>query len=143
MTEFTPVASLLGGILIGLSALLIMFTNGKIAGISGIVASVIFPKGDKTKAVEALIFIIGLLGAVPLYQILTGAHVVQTMPSNYILSGLAGLLVGVGALLGSGCTSGHGVCGISRLSLRSIVATLTFMATGFISVFVLRHILGA
>lgn len=143
MTEFTPLTSLIGGILIGFSALLIMATNGKIAGISGLLGSILFPKGQKNNAIEALFFVIGLLVAIPLYQIMTGTNLLQSMSSNYSLLGSAGILVGFGALLGAGCTSGHGVCGISRLSPRSIVATLTFMTTGAIAVFILRHMIGA
>lgn len=142
MTEFTPLTSLFGGMLIGLSALLIMFTNGKIAGISGIVASFLPPNKDRSKLVDGSSFVVGLLLAIPFYNFLSGSAPEQVVSTNLPLLGLAGLLVGFGAVLGSGCTSGHGVCGISRLSPRSIVATLVFMATGIFAVFVLRHLLG-
>ena len=141
-TEFTPFASLLGGGLIGLSAVMLLATHGRIAGISGIVSRILPPSVDKAELPQAIIFLIGLLLAAPLWFVLTGAAPVQMVSSNGLLSVIAGLLVGFGAVMGSGCTSGHGVCGISRGSARSIVATMTFMATAFVTVFVLRHVVG-
>ena len=141
-TEFTPFASLLGGGLIGLSAVMLLATHGRIAGISGIVSRILPPSVDKAGLPQAIIFLIGLLLAAPLWFVLTGAAPVQMVSSNGLLSVIAGLLVGFGAVMGSGCTSGHGVCGISRGSARSIAATMTFMATAFVTVFVLRHVLG-
>ena len=141
-TEFTPFASLLGGGLIGLSAVMLLATHGRIAGISGIVSRILPPSVDKAELPQAIIFLIGLLLAAPLWFVLTGAAPVQMVLSNGLLSVIAGLLVGFGAVMGSGCTSGHGVCGISRGSARSIVATMTFMATAFVTVFVLRHVVG-
>ena len=141
-TEFTPFASLLGGGLIGLSAVMLLATHGRIAGISGIVSRILPPSVDKAGLPQAIIFLIGLLLAAPLWFVLTGAAPVQMVSSNGLLSVIAGLLVGFGAVMGSGCTSGHGVCGISRGSARSIVATMTFMATAFVTVFVLRHVVG-
>ena len=141
-TEFTPFASLLGGGLIGLSAVMLLATHGRIAGISGIVSRILPPSVDKAGLPQAIIFLIGLLLAAPLWFVLTGAAPVQMVSSNGLLSVIAGLLVGFGAVMGSGCTSGHGVCGISRGSARSIAATMTFMATAFVTVFVLRHVVG-
>lgn len=143
MTEFTPVTSLFGGMLIGLSAVLLMLTNGRIAGISGIVSRIFPPNAGNTNVREGLIFIFGLILAIPLYEIFTGSPPEQVVTSNMPLLIIAGLLVGFGSVWGSGCTSGHGVCGISRMSKRSLIATCTFMLAGFITVFILRHILGA
>ena len=141
-TEFTPFASLLGGGIIGLSAVVLLATQGRIAGISGIVSRILPPSVDKAGLPQGIIFLIGLLLAAPLWFVLTGAAPVQMVSSNGLLLVIAGLLVGFGAVMGSGCTSGHGVCGISRGSARSIAATMTFMATAPVTVFVLRHVLG-
>ena len=141
-TEFTPFASLLGGGIIGLSAVVLLATQGRIAGISGIVSRILPPSVDKAGLPQGIIFLIGLLLAAPLWFVLTGAAPVQMVSSNGLLLVIAGLLVGFGAVMGNGCTSGHGVCGISRGSARSIAATITFMATASVTVFVLRHVLG-
>ena len=141
-TEFTPFTSLLGGGLIGLSAVMLLATHGRIAGISGIVSRILPPSIDKAGLPQGIIFLIGLLLAAPLWFVLTGAAPVQMVSSNGLLSVIAGLLVGFGAVMGSGCTSGHGVCGISRGSARSIAATMPVMATAFVTVFVLRHVVG-
>jgi uncharacterized membrane protein YedE/YeeE len=142
VTEFTPLASTIGGALIGLAAVILMLFNGRIAGISGILGR-LFPPYDGADPGGAAAFIAGLIAAPFLYAAVTGAPFVQTVSSNAGLMAIAGLLVGFGASYGGGCTSGHGVCGISRLSLRSIVATAIFMTTGFITVFIMRHMLGA
>ena len=141
-TEFTPFASLLGGGIIGLSAVVLLATQGRIAGISGIVSRILPPSVDKAGLPQGILFLIGLLLAAPLWFVLTGAAPVQMVSSNGLLLVIAGLLVGFGAVMGNGCTSGHGVCGISRGSARSIAATMTFMATASVTVFVLRHVLG-
>ena len=141
-TEFTPFASLLGAGLIGLSAVVLLATQGRIAGISGIVSRILPPSVDKAGLPQGIIFLIGLLLAAPLWFVLTGAAPVQMVSSNGLLLVIAGLLVGFGAVMGNGCTSGHGVCGISRGSARSIAATMTFMATASVTVFVLRHVVG-
>ena len=141
-TEFTPFASLLGGGIIGLSAVVLLATQGRIAGISGIVSRILPPSVDKAGLPQGIIFLIGLLLAAPLWFVLTGAAPVQMVSSNGLLLVIAGLLVGFGAVMGNGCTSGHGVCGISRGSARSIAATMIFMATAFVAVFVLRHVVG-
>ena len=145
MTEFTPLTSLIGGMLIGLSAVILMATHGRIAGISGIVARLLPPKdetSDLSGTSVSMIFVLGLLLGVPAYWVVSGGFPEQTVSSNLPLLALAGLFVGFGATLGSGCTSGHGVCGLSRFSARSLVATGTFMIAAAITVFVLRHILG-
>ena len=141
-TEFTPFASLLGGGIIGLSAVVLLATQGRIAGISGIVSRILPPSVDKAGLPQGIIFLIGLLLAAPLWFVLIGAAPVQMVSSNGLLLVIAGLLVGFGAVMGNGCTSGHGVCGISRGSARSIAATMTFMTTASVTVFVLRHVLG-
>ncbi len=141
-TDFTPIASLLGGGLIGLSAVVLLASHGRIAGISGIVSRILPPSADKVGLPQGIIFLIGLLLAAPLWFVITGAAPVQVVSSNGFLLVIAGLLVGFGSVTGNGCTSGHGVCGISRGSSRSIAATMTFMATAFVTVFVLRHVVG-
>ena len=141
-TEFTPFTSLLGGALIGLSAVVLLASHGRIAGISGIVSRILPPSVDKAGLPQGIIFLIGLLLAAPLWFVLTGAAPVQMVSSNGLLLVIAGLLVGFVAFMGNGCTSGHGVCGISRGSARSIAATMTFMDTASVTVFVLRHVLG-
>lgn len=142
MTEFTPLASLVGGALIGLSAVLLMAWEGRIAGISGIAGRLLPPYRDGA-LLSRLGFVIGLVAAPLAYVLATGAPVLQAVSSNVPLMVVAGLLVGFGSVYGNGCTSGHGVCGLSRLSPRSLVATLVFMATGFATVFLVRHVIGA
>lgn len=140
MEHFTPIASLVGGMLIGLSAALLLLFDGKIAGISGIVGGILSPAKNDT--LWRFVFVVGLLtGGLIFYQIAPQAFAIEISRSAGALA-LAGLLVGFGTRLGNGCTSGHGVCGISRISKRSILATLTFMATGILTVFVVNHILG-
>lgn len=142
MTEFTPIASTLGGVLIGLSAVLLMAWEGRIAGISGIAGRLMPPYLDGA-FLSRLGFVLGLVAAPLIYSVATGHQVLQSVSSNLPLMAVAGLLVGFGSVYGNGCTSGHGVCGLSRLSLRSLVATLTFMATAFVTVFAVRHLVGA
>ena len=134
MTNFTPVSSALGGILIGVSAALLLFSHGRIAGISGIVGGLMTrPVGDTD---WRWAFIAGLVTAGLVAALFApGLFSITIVRSPWIVV-LAGLLVGVGARMGSGCTSGHGVCGISRLSLRSIVATLVFLVAGVATVLV-------
>jgi uncharacterized membrane protein YedE/YeeE len=141
MTEFTPVASTAGGMMIGLSAVLLMLWEGRIAGISGIASRLLPPYLDKAFP-SRLAFVIGLVAAPLVMMVVTGAPVVQTVSSNIPLMVAAGLLVGFGSVWGNGCTSGHGVCGLSRLSTRSMVATAVFMTVAFITVFVVRHVIG-
>ena len=140
-TEFTPLVSLGGGALIGLAAVILMATNGRIAGISGIVSRLLPPSIQMSGLQQGLLFVAGMLISVPLYQLVTGSAVVASIYTSQPVLVIAGLLVGFGSVLGSGCTSGHGVCGISRLSARSIIATLTFMVAAFVTVFVVRHLI--
>lgn len=140
MEHFTPVSAAVGGMLIGLSAALLWLGTGRIAGISGIVGNLLTP-GAGDGAWRAA-FIAGLIAAPLLYGAAGGAVpeiVVAGAPSVIIVGGV---LVGFGTRLGSGCTSGHGICGLARLSPRSIAATLVFMACGFLTVFVARHLIG-
>lgn len=142
MTEFTPAASLLGGALIGLSAVLLMALEGRIAGISGIVSRLL-PPWQGGAVASRLAFVIGLVAAPFVAMLASGGPVQQTVSPSLPLMITAGLLVGFGSVWGNGCTSGHGVCGLARLSPRSLVATLTFMATAFVTVFVVRHLIGS
>jgi uncharacterized membrane protein YedE/YeeE len=140
-TEFTPLASLAGGALIGLAAVLLMLVQGRIAGVSGILARLLPPYGGRNVG-DDLAFVAGLVAAPIAVQAATGAAVMQTVSLNLPLMIAAGLLVGLGTGWASGCTSGHGVCGIARLSVRSIVATAAFMATAIATVYLLRHAIG-
>lgn len=138
--NFTPWASLIGGLLLGLAAALFVLVNGRILGISGIVGGLLRPRaGDLA---WRLSFVLGMLVAPLLYMLLAGP-VKATVDAGWDTALLAGLLVGVGTRYGAGCTSGHGVCGLSRLSPRSLVATMAFMGAGFVVVFLLRHALSA
>ncbi|UFW84207.1 YeeE/YedE family protein [Bradyrhizobium barranii] len=137
-TPFTPIASLLGGALIGLSAVLLMWATGRIAGVSGIAAR-LFPPYEDREFAGRLAFVAGLVAAPILVRIVSGNLPVQTIAAGTPVLIVAGLLTGFGAVWGSGCTSGHGVCGLSRLSLRSLVATISFMSAGIATVFVMRH----
>ena len=138
-THFTPWAALAGGVLLGLASALFVLLNGRILGISGIVGGLLRPRaGDMG---WRLAFVLGMLVAPGLYWLVVG----PTQPridANWGMVVMAGLLVGVGTRYGSGCTSGHGVCGLSRMSPRSLVATLAFMGAGFVTVFLIRHALG-
>ncbi|AOY96793.1 YeeE/YedE [Cupriavidus sp. USMAA2-4] len=138
--NFTPTLSFSGGVMIGAAAALLVLCNGRIAGISGIVGG-LFARPRKDVAWRAA-FLAGLVGA-PLLAALSGHAVHPDIESGWGEVLLAGLLVGLGTRFASGCTSGHGVCGIARGSIRSLVATLTFMVAGFATVFVTRHLLGA
>lgn len=142
-SEFTPWASLAGGLLVGLSAALLIALLGRVAGISGITGALLqVPTWSSVKQWGwRLAFILGMVAAPLVWQLFAPLPAME-MPSNPIIIIVAGLLVGFGTRMGSGCTSGHGVCGISRLSLRSLAATLTFIATGAITVFVMRHVIG-
>lgn len=135
-SEFTPVSSLIGGILIGTSASLLILLNGKIAGISGIVGGLMNPQ--KNDIFWRLAFLLGLVIAPVIYRTIHALPRVTVNTGSTTLI-IAGLLVGVGTRYGSGCTSGHGVCGISRLSPRSIAATLAFMSAGAFSVVLIRQ----
>ena len=137
--SFTPGSAAIGGIIIGIAAAMFALVNGRIAGISGIVGGLLRPAaGD---VAWRLAFVAGLIAAPLLYAIVAALAPV-VIEASYPTLIVAGLLVGIGTRYGAGCTSGHGVCGISRLSPRSIVATLSFMAAGFATVFVTRHFIG-
>lgn len=138
-SHFTPWSALAGGLLIGLASALFLILNGRIAGISGIVGGLLHPvKGDVAWRVA---FILGLILAPVVYASVATAPVVEIDAGTAALVA-AGLLVGIGTRYGSGCTSGHGVCGLSRGSPRSMVATAAFMLAGFLTVYVVRHLIG-
>jgi hypothetical protein len=137
--HFTPWASLTGGILIGLATALLLLANGRVAGVSGILGGLLRPaRGDVAWRVA---FVLGLFVA-PIAWLAMRAMPPAQIDHSPALLAIGGLLVGVGTRFGSGCTSGHGVCGIARLSPRSLLATACFMAAGFVTVFVVRHVLG-
>ena len=138
-TSFTPIASFAGGALIGLSAVLLMALSGRIAGVSGIAAR-LFPPYEDAELAGRLAFVAGLIAAPVVVLLASGQLPAQIIQANGSILVVGGFLVGFGSVWGSGCTSGHGVCGISRLSIRSFVATITFMAAGFATVFVTRHL---
>ncbi|PTY35979.1 YeeE/YedE family protein [Saccharospirillum sp. MSK14-1] len=142
IVNFTPVPALIGGALIGLSAAFLLWSQGRIAGISGIVGGLTKPvRGDLA---WRAVFLIGLVLGGVLYRVLgfgVGVDHIQPVVSPTLLV-LAGLLVGVGATIGAGCTSGHGICGLARRSPRSLVATLSFMGSGLVTVFVVRQLMG-
>ncbi len=140
MTEFTLGSALAGGLLIGASASLLLILNGRIAGISGIVAG-LFQRDLREVAWRAA-FVVGVVLAPLIYGVLFGRLTTVTFDASTSVIVVAGLLVGFGTRLGSGCTSGHGVCGLSRASPRSLVATVMFMVTAIITVFVTRHLIG-
>jgi uncharacterized membrane protein YedE/YeeE len=137
---FTPGPALLGGMILGIAAALYVILHGRILGISGIVSGLLRPrKGDWT---WRLALLGGILTA-PLWSaLLFGMHTITIIDADWMAIIVAGFLVGFGAHYGSGCTSGHGICGLSSLSPRSLVATLSFMTAGFITVYVIRHLLG-
>lgn len=138
-TEFTPWASMIGGALIGMSAVLLMATHGRIAGISGIAVRM-FPPYFDSLAQRRVLFILGLLAGPLLYKTVGGNWPPLTIAADTPTLLVAGLLVGFGSVWGGGCTSGHGVCGLSRLSKRSFIAVGVFMATAAITVYVTRHL---
>ncbi|HXD14173.1 MAG TPA: YeeE/YedE thiosulfate transporter family protein [Xanthobacteraceae bacterium] len=140
MVNFTPISAAIGGALIGLSAVLLMLLNGRIAGITGIAGGLIDPIG--TDRVWRAAFIAGLIAA-PLSAMLIGYTVpVPQMPTSMVTIAVAGLLVGFGTRMSNGCTSGHGICGMARLSTRSITATAVFMGAAIIVVALTRHVVG-
>ena len=140
-TSFTPWASLTGGALIGISATLLMLFLGRIMGATGIVAGALQPSSGADFAWRAAL-VAGMITGPAALWLVTGEMPAVEVPVSTAALVAGGLIVGVGVTFGSGCTSGHGVCGMARLSPRSIAATLTFMATTFITVFVVRHVLG-
>ena len=140
MENFTPVSALIGGAIIGLGAAVMLLANGRIAGISGIVGGMLSPvSGD---ILWRACFAIGLVIGAGVYAAMMPERFVVSFDASTITAVAAGLLVGYGSRLGSGCTSGHGVCGIGRLSQRSYVATPIFMASAILTVWVVRHGMG-
>jgi uncharacterized membrane protein YedE/YeeE len=143
MTDFTPLAGAAGGLLIGLSAVILMGGLGRIAGVSGIFRALVTGQSGAALGWQAM-FLIGLLLGPILATLLGGFDPASIdFPGNPVITVLGGLLVGAGTALGAGCTSGHGICGLARLSPRSITATLTFMAVALVTVYVMRHVAGA
>ena len=141
VTAFTPAASLGGGLLIGLAAVLLMLGLGRIFGATGILSGAVFVE-NREELAWRLALIAGMIAAPVLILLVTGEMPQIAVPVSPVMIAAGGVIVGLGASLGSGCTSGHGVCGLSRLSLRSLVAVPTFMATAAVTVFLIRHVFG-
>ncbi len=140
-TDFTPFASLGGGILIGIASVLLMANFGRVMGATGILAGFLMPTNRDDWAWRASL-LAGMVSAPALYWLVSGQSVVVQVPVSTIAMIIGGLIVGVGFTFGGGCTSGHGVCGIARLSPRSIVATVVFMIAAVATVYVTRHVIG-
>lgn len=140
MESFTPIPALVGGIMIGLASVLLMWTSGRIAGISGILGGLL--SFDKAQFGWRAAFLLGLIGGPFLVSEFGPGVVPVKIDADIPMLIAAGLLVGVGTRLGSGCTSGHGVCGIGRLSMRSVIATVVFIGSAGITVYVVHHLLG-
>ena len=136
MYNFTPVSAMLGGLIIGVSVVLFFYTTGRLAGISGIFANTI---SSKTNRSSNFLFLLGLVLGPLIYFYTTKVPANFKITDSLVLIILGGLLVGLGTRIGGGCTSGHGICGISRISIRSMVATITFIITGMITVFILQQ----
>lgn len=141
-TEFTPLMSFAGGVLIGLSAVLLMFFQGRIMGATGILSGLITGGVPGDKSWRAAM-VVGMIAGPLVVLALTGQMPVVDVPISLPMIVIGGFIVGIGVTFGSGCTSGHGVCGLARLSPRSFVATLTFMAVAILTVYVIRHVIGA
>jgi uncharacterized membrane protein YedE/YeeE len=141
INHFTPYASFAGGALIGIAAAILILFNGRIAGVSGIIGQAL-NGGVVRDNLWRIAFVMGIIAAPAIWQIWVG-EIEIAIETNSLWLIIAGLLVGVGTSHGSGCTSGHGICGLSRFSMRSIIATLSFMVTGMVTVFIIRHLLGA
>jgi uncharacterized membrane protein YedE/YeeE len=139
MENFTPLSATAGGVLIGISVTLLLLFNGRIGGVSGIMnGAFLAPKGDR---IWRLTFLAGLVLGAFIFHLLAPNFTVLRQGYPLLLLGLGGFLIGFGTRMGGGCTSGHGICGIANLSIRSLIATLTFMATGMITVYTIRHVL--
>lgn len=141
VTEFTPLASAFGGALIGLAAVLLMTFGGRIFGATGILSGAILPTGAGDRAWRWAL-LAGMVSGPLAVQLMTGSMPAVEIPISLPMIIVGGFLVGVGVNFSSGCTSGHGVCGMARLSPRSIIATLTFMAATIVTVFIVRHVIG-
>lgn len=142
MTPFTPLESFVGGLMIGTAAVMLMAFHGRVAGVTGIVGGLLPPAPASDWPWRAA-FVAGMLASPTVFNLVTGRPVAIDIPASPGLLVLSGLIVGIGVTYGSGCPSGHGVCGLARFSARSLVATLTFMATAFATVLISRHLLGA
>lgn len=142
VTEFTPLQSLAGGALIGIASVLLMLVHGRIMGATGILAGAILPGGPGDRGWR-LAVILGMASAPLAYLAVAGQMPPIEVPVSTLMLVVGGLIVGVGVTFGSGCTSGHGVCGLARLSRRSLVATVIFMITTALTVYVVRHVIGA
>ncbi|MCF6328363.1 MAG: YeeE/YedE family protein [Henriciella sp.] len=141
MENFTPISSMLGGALIGLAATILMVVNGRIAGVSGVISGIGFAsRGDRD---WRIFFVLGMIAAPMLYLLVSGNMPAFELEASWPLIVVGGLLVGFGTRLGSGCTSGHGVCGMSRLAPRSIVSVALFMSVGVITVAIAKSLNGA
>lgn len=140
-TAFTPWASLIGGGLIGLASVLLMAFHGRIFGATGILSGVLFPTGARDWSWRVAL-LAGMVSAPLVYLVASGGFPVVQATTSLPMMAIGGVIVGIGVTYGSGCTSGHGVCGMARLSRRSIVATVMFMATTAITVYVIRHLMG-
>ncbi len=136
--SFTPLASLAGGVMIGVAALLLMLVHGRVMGVSGILGGLIVPS-DKSDVRWRVLFVIGVLAGPFVIMALTGAPVERTPVASGFTLPIAGFLVGLGTAIGAGCTSGHGICGLARLSIRSAVAVGMFMGTAIVTVYIVRH----
>jgi len=141
ITEFTPFASLIGGALIGLSAVVLMLTLGRIMGATGILAGALFP-GSSDDRFWRIAMLLGMVSGPMAFKLLTGELPDVSIPVSPAMIIVGGFIVGVGVTLGSGCTSGHGVCGLARISKRSIIAVVSFMFSTAITVYIVRHVLG-
>ncbi|GAA0794035.1 YeeE/YedE family protein [Marinobacterium sediminicola] len=144
IVNFTPLPALLGGALIGLSAAFLLYAKGRVAGISGIAGGIIYPESNGDISWR-LVFVLGLILGGFIYQFSglgAGVEHIQAVVSKPLLIA-GGLLVGIGTQIGTGCTSGHGICGLARRSPRSLVATLCFMASAIVTVYITRHLIGA
>jgi uncharacterized protein len=139
MHHFTPLSGLIGGALIGLASALLMLSAGRLAGVSGILGGLLTTASDRAWRIA---FLVGLMASALIGPLLGTPEAARLLSSNLVLYAVAGLLVGFGSRLGNGCTSGHGVCGFARVSTRSIVATLVFMGTAFVTVALVRHLVG-
>jgi len=140
MEHFTPIASTLGGLLIGLAASLMLLLHGRIAGISGILGGLLQPRSGERS--WRLLFLAGMASGGALFAVFWPAAMVDTLARSPATVVVAGLLVGVGTQLSRGCTSGHGICGLTRMSPRSAAAVASFMATGFLTAYVTQQLLG-
>lgn len=140
-TEFTPLLSFGGGLLIGLGVVMLMAFNGRIFGATGILSGLVFP-GSRDEFLWRAVLAAGMIVSPLLIFLLRGSMPTVQIPVSPVMIVLGGLIVGFGASLGSGCTSGHGICGLSRLSIRSFVAVPVFMITAAVTVYVIRHLLG-